>query len=86
MRRDGDGKSPFYQELPPKEEHGMAQPMAQHRDWLRGVKAPRAGGAHRDAAIPAKHSKLCFCPKADPAAAPFEKAEPAPGYHSSFCS
>lgn len=64
----------------------MAQPMAQRRDWLRGVKAPRAGGARRDAAILAKHSKLCFCPKVDPAAAPFQKAEPTPGYHSSFCS
>lgn len=62
------------------------------RNCLWGVKAPQAGGAHRDAATPAKHSKLCFCPKADPVAAPFEKAEPAaprqptPGCHGSFCS
>lgn len=41
---------------------------------------------------PAKHSKLCFCPKVHPAAAPFVKAElaaphhSAPGCRSGFCS
>lgn len=36
-----------------------------------GVRAP-------EQAMPSgMHSKLCFCPKADSVAAPFEKAEPA---------
>lgn len=62
------------------------------RNCLLRAKAPWAGDACRDAATPVKHKKLCFCPKADLAAAPFENAELAAphwlaqGCHGSSCS
>lgn len=70
--------------------------ITEGRAWDGLAAASRLGTERRNwlwgAATPAKHSKLCPSPKADPVAAPFRKAElaaprwPAPGCCCGFCS
>lgn len=72
-RRDGDGKSPFYQELPRKEGHGMAQLMAQHRDWLRGSKGSPGRQCPQGCCHPGQAQQALLLPQSGPSGSTLRK-------------